>query len=83
MINRMISRLESEFNLESVSVNLPYVEKALDAYYPIVYVEFFSSTRKFDGRKYGCSIDDVCLDEVGRRIEIGVHKSERSSREIL
>lgn len=77
VIDRSISRLESEFKLESVNVDLPFVEKALVAYYPIVYVEFFSATRKFDGRRYGHKIEDACLDEVGRRIEIGGYISQK------
>jgi len=33
-----------------------------------VYTEFFSGTRKFDGRRYGKKIEDSCGDEVLRRI---------------
>ncbi|MBI3036287.1 Asp-tRNA(Asn)/Glu-tRNA(Gln) amidotransferase subunit GatA [Candidatus Woesearchaeota archaeon] len=49
-------------------IKLPYVDMAIQAYYPIVYVEFFSGTRKFDGRKYGKKIEDSCGEEVLRRI---------------
>ena len=41
---------------------------SIQAYYPIVYVEFFSGTRKFDGRKYGKKIEASCGEEVLRRI---------------
>ena len=77
VINRSIDKLESKFDLERVDVDLPYVDKALVSYYPIVYVEFFSGTRKFDGRKYGHKIEDVCLDEVRRRIELGSYISQK------
>jgi aspartyl-tRNA(Asn)/glutamyl-tRNA(Gln) amidotransferase subunit A len=77
VINISTDKLASEFNLEKVEVDLPYVDKALVAYYPIVFVEFFSATRKFDGRRYGYNIEDVCLDEVGRRIEIGRYISQK------
>jgi len=40
----------------------------VETYYPLVYVEFFSGTRKFDGRKYGFKIEDVSGKEVLRRI---------------
>ena len=45
-----------------------HVDLGIQTYYPIVYVEFFSGTRKFDGRKYGKRIDEVGGDEVLRRI---------------
>jgi len=49
-------------------VKLPHVDLAIQAYYPLVYVEFFSGTRKFDGRKYGQKIEESCGEEVLRRI---------------
>ncbi len=49
-------------------VKLPHVDLAIQAYYPMVYVEFFSGTRKFDGRKYGKKIEESCGEEVLRRI---------------
>ena len=41
---------------------------AVQTYYPLVYAEFFSGTRRFDGRKYGKKIEDSCGPEVLRRI---------------
>ena len=48
-------------------------ELCLPTYYLINYVEFFSATRKYDGRDYGYRIEEVCGDEVLRRIKIGSH----------
>lgn len=48
-------------------IKLEHIELAIQAYYPIVYVEFFSSTRKFDGRRYGRRIEEVAGPEVLRR----------------
>ncbi len=62
---------------EIVEVELPNLEKAMPTYYLIVSVEFFSATRKFDGRKYGNKIEDVCGDEVLRRILRGKHISRK------
>jgi aspartyl-tRNA(Asn)/glutamyl-tRNA(Gln) amidotransferase subunit A len=45
-----------------------HIGLAVETYYPLVYVEFFSGTRKFDGRKYGFKIEDVSGSEVLRRI---------------
>jgi aspartyl-tRNA(Asn)/glutamyl-tRNA(Gln) amidotransferase subunit A len=49
-------------------IKLPNVDLAIQTYYPLVYVEFFSGTRKFDGRKYGKKIEENCGEEVLRRI---------------
>lgn len=52
----------------SSNIKLKYVKLAIATYYPIVYVEFFSSTRKLDGRRYGHKIEEVAGPEVLRRI---------------
>lgn len=60
---------KTAFQLGNVKeVSLKHVDLAVQTYYPICYVEFFSATRKFDGRKYGYRIEDVCGPEVLRRI---------------
>lgn len=65
-----------------VDVDLPYLDLAIQTYYPIVYVEFFSGTRKFDGRKYGLKIEDAVGPEVLRRIFGGqeMSKAEHAGR---
>ncbi len=71
-IYKMIENVAGKFAAATKSsikkIKLPYVDLAIQAYYPIVYVEFFSGTRKFDGRKYGRKIEDSCGEEVLRRI---------------
>ena len=37
----------------------------------------FSATRKYDGRKYGNRIEDVCGEEVLRRIHMGSYISQK------
>jgi aspartyl-tRNA(Asn)/glutamyl-tRNA(Gln) amidotransferase subunit A len=54
--------------VEIVKVKLPHVDLAVQTYYPLVYTEFFSGTRKFDGRRYGKKIEEACGEEVLRRI---------------
>ncbi len=66
---------------EVVEVELPNLEKGLSAYYVIMSAEFFSATRKFDGRKYGRRIEEVCGDEVLRRIKCGEHISRMEQRD--
>lgn len=68
LIEKKIGELKKKYNLKVEEVNLKYVDLAIQTYYLLVYVEFFSATRKFDGRKYGHKIEDTCGEEVLRRI---------------
>jgi aspartyl-tRNA(Asn)/glutamyl-tRNA(Gln) amidotransferase subunit A len=52
----------------SSDVSMKYIDLGVQAYYPINYVEFYSATRKYDGRRFGEIIEEVCGDEVLRRI---------------
>ena len=47
---------------------IKYLSLGVQTYYPINYVEFYSSTRRYDGRKYGKKIEESCGEEVLRRI---------------
>jgi aspartyl-tRNA(Asn)/glutamyl-tRNA(Gln) amidotransferase subunit A len=69
-----------DLGAEIVEVELPNLEHGLPAYYLIVSVEFFSATRKFDGRKYGKRIEEVCGEEVLRRILRGRYISQKEYR---
>ncbi len=62
---------------EIINVELPNLEIALPTYYLNVYVEFFSATRKYDGRRYGKKIEDACGEEVLRRIFLGEYISQK------
>ena len=53
---------------ETKEVNIEHINLAVQTYYPLVYVEFFSATRRFDGRRYGYKIEEKCGKEVLRRI---------------
>jgi len=63
-INEVCNR--NEWKREDIEIN--HIDLGIQTYYPINYVEFFSATRRFDGRKYGESIDEVGGEEVLRRI---------------
>lgn len=75
-IRKALDRFSSA-GAELVEVSLPSLEAALPTYYLNVYVEFFSATRKFDGRRYGYRIEDVCGEEVLRRILLGSYISQK------
>jgi aspartyl-tRNA(Asn)/glutamyl-tRNA(Gln) amidotransferase subunit A len=66
-IEKKIKELEKSGN-KIVEIELKHVNLAIQTYYPLVYVEFFSGTRKFNGRNYGSRIEDACGAEVLRRI---------------
>jgi len=68
LINNKVEQICKSNNWTSKDVELNYIDLGIQTYYPIVYTEFFSGTRKFDGRKYGKKIEDSCGEEVLRRI---------------
>jgi len=76
VIHKALDRLSSS-RTEIIDVNLPNLEIALPTYYLNVYVEFFSATRKYDGRRYGHKIEEVCGEEVLRRILLGGYISQK------
>lgn len=75
-VNMAIQKLV-DAGAELVEVSFDNIDLCLPTYYLINYVEFFSATRKYDGRDYGYRIEEVCGEEVLRRIEIGSHISQK------
>jgi aspartyl-tRNA(Asn)/glutamyl-tRNA(Gln) amidotransferase subunit A len=67
-ITELLEKLKRNYNFKVKEVSLKHVKLAVQAYYPICYVEFFSATRRFTGRAYGKKIEDVAGPEVLRRI---------------
>ena len=57
--------------IEIVECEIKHMALGVAAYYPIVYTEVFSGTRKFDSVKFGQKIDDVALDELKLRMQGG------------
>jgi len=79
-IKRVIRNALDKFSssgAEIISVELPNLRIAVPTYYLNNYVEFFSATRKYDGRRYGHKIEDVCGEEVLRRILLGSYISQK------
>lgn len=68
LVQKTADSIAKEYGCAIKDVSLEHIDLALYTYYPIVYVEFFSSTRKLDGRKYGRKIEESCGEEVLRRI---------------
>jgi aspartyl-tRNA(Asn)/glutamyl-tRNA(Gln) amidotransferase subunit A len=76
VIRSALGKLEG-MGAELVEVRLPNLGIGLPTYYLTVFVEFFSATRKFDGRRYGYRIEEVCGREVLRRIMLGRYISQK------
>lgn len=76
VVDEAIDKLVS-LGAELVELNFDYIDICLPTYYLINYVEFFSATRKYDGREYGYRIEESCGEEVLRRIEIGSYISQQ------
>jgi aspartyl-tRNA(Asn)/glutamyl-tRNA(Gln) amidotransferase subunit A len=76
IIEERIQQMQ-EAGAEVVELNFDYLKLCLPTYYLINYVEFFSATRKYDGRKYGKRIEEVCGEEVLRRIYMGSYISQK------
>jgi len=82
LINDRVKEIADKNSWTLKKVNLKYADLAVETYYPLVYVEFFSGTRRFDGRRYGEKIEDVAGPEVLRRILGGseITKAEHKGR---
>ncbi len=68
LIEKKAEELAKKTNSKIKNIKLNYIDLGIATYYPIVYTEFFSGTRKFDGRRYGKKIEESCGEEVLRRI---------------
>ncbi len=75
MINSKTKELAKKKGWKVKSIELP-LDVAIQTYYVLVYTEFFSGTRKFDGRRFGFKIEDKAGPEVLRRILGGQETSK-------
>lgn len=76
LINDKIKAVCEKKGWKNENVEIKHIDLGIQTYYPINYVEFFSGTRRFDGRKYGFKIDEVGGEEVLRRILGGAEISK-------
>jgi len=82
LLDEKIQKAAKKYGWKVEKIKLEYLDFAVSTYFPIVYVEFFSATRRFDGRRYGRRIEEVCGPEVLRRIIGGseISKAEHADR---
>jgi aspartyl-tRNA(Asn)/glutamyl-tRNA(Gln) amidotransferase subunit A len=82
IVDEQIEEAGKKYGWKIEKIKLDYIDFAVATYFPIVYVEFFSATRRYDGRRYGKRIEESCGAEVLRRIMAGseVSKAEHAER---
>ncbi len=82
LVDVKIKEAVEKYGWKIQKIKIPYIDLAVATYYPLVYVEFFSATRRFDGRRYGKRIEAVAGPEVLRRILGGseISKAEHAGR---
>ncbi len=82
LIDGKIEEIKKKLKWDVNEINIKHIDLAVETYYPLVYAEFFSATRRFDGRRYGHKIEDKAGKEVLRRILGGseITKAEFSGR---
>lgn len=69
LMNSVLSKVDLKWNEKKV--NLKYIDLAIQTYHPLVWTEFFSATRRMDGRRFGKKIEDSAGEEVLRRLAGG------------
>jgi len=82
LVDEKIESAVKKYKWKAEKIKMEYIDFAVSTYFPIVYTEFFSATRRFDGRRYGKRIEEACGPEVLRRILGGseISKAEHSGR---
>lgn len=68
LIDARVADVVKKQGWKTKKVVIDSIDLAVETYYPLVYSEFFSATRRFDGRRYGQKIEDAAGKEVLRRI---------------
>lgn len=82
LFEKRIEEFSKKHGIKTQIVKIKNIDLAIETYYPLVYVEFFSGTRKLDGRRFGKRIESVAGEEVLRRILGGseISKAEHGGR---
>lgn len=78
LVDEKVADVKNRNKWSAENIEIKNIDLAVETYYPIQYSEFYSGTRRFDGRRYGKKIEDACGEEVLRRILGGseITKSE-------
>jgi aspartyl-tRNA(Asn)/glutamyl-tRNA(Gln) amidotransferase subunit A len=71
IVDNILRKSCKDLSWSEEKINLKYIDLSIQTYHPLVWTEFFSATRRMDGRKYGKKIDLVAGNEVLRRLAGG------------
>ena len=71
LVKETIAQIVKKNNWKEKKINLKYIDLAIQTYHPLVWTEFFSATRRMDGRRYGKKIDNHSGQEVLKRLAGG------------
>lgn len=82
LIDERIERAGKKYGWKIQKVKVKHIELAVATYFPIVYVEFFSATRRLDGRRFGKRFEESAGQEALRRALGGseISKAEYGGR---
>ncbi|MEK6908958.1 MAG: amidase family protein [Nanoarchaeota archaeon] len=71
LIASVLFKATEKLKWSEKKVNLKNIDLAIQTYHPLVWTEFFSATRRMDGRRFGKKIEDSAGAEVLRRLAGG------------
>ncbi|HTY44091.1 MAG TPA: amidase family protein [Patescibacteria group bacterium] len=82
LIDKKLEEARKKYNWKIEKIKIEHIDLAIATYFPIVYVEFFSSTRRLDGRRYGKRFEEAAGPEALRRVLGGyeISKAEHFGR---
>jgi aspartyl-tRNA(Asn)/glutamyl-tRNA(Gln) amidotransferase subunit A len=79
MVASVLAKASDKLKWSEKKVNLKNIDLAIQTYHPLVWTEFFSATRRMDGRRFGKKIEDSAGQEVLRRLAGGSEISKAES----
>ena len=68
LIDTRVAEIVKKNSWDVTKIEIEHLDLAVETYYPIQYSEFYSGTRRFDGRRFGKKIEEAGGKEVLRRI---------------
>jgi aspartyl-tRNA(Asn)/glutamyl-tRNA(Gln) amidotransferase subunit A len=82
LVDKKIEEARKKYGWKIQRIKIEHIDLAIATYFPLVYTEFFSSTRRLDGRRYGRKFESAAGPEALRRVLGGaeISKAEHSGR---
>lgn len=67
LVDKKIEEAAKKYKWKIKKIKIGHIDLAIATYFPIVYVEFFSATRRLDGRRFGKKFEESAGQEALRR----------------